>query len=94
MAIQAVTAGRHNQKRWIRRTQKGVRLAGALYGIKVYEAQPRKDGTFVWRLVRIERETFSVLGTVIQAAHKYAKQHNLPYLPQLRHGDRMNQVIQ
>lgn len=93
MPIQAVTAGRHNQRAFIRPAPKG-RVVRPIFGVKVYEARPRKDGAFVWRLLRVEREVFYVLGHAIQAARKYAEKHNLPHFPALKHGDRFVQVIQ
>ena len=94
MALQAVTAGRHSRKSWVRRSGGAVAYAGPLYGVKIYEARPRqKDHMMVWRLLRIENTTFTALSTVIQAAQMYAARNNLPYLPKIKHGARMMQVI-
>ena len=94
MPIQVVTAGRHGQRSWSKR-RGGKTLVGPVFGIKIYEAGPRPDGTYVWRLLDIVDApgTFSVLSAVEEAAQEYAAKHNYPYLPGVKHGALMNKVI-
>lgn len=93
MPLQAVTAGRFSQRIWT--ALKGTkRIMKPLYGVKLYEARPQADGRWTWRLVQVVGEPFSGWNTVCRAAQEYAQQNNLPYLPELKHGDRMTQVIQ
>jgi hypothetical protein len=94
MAIQVVTAGRYNQRSWVKH-RGGATISGPIFGVKVYEARPRLDGVYVWRLLTIVQETgtFTGLDAVGTAAQEYAVKHNYPYLPGVKHGALMNKVI-
>jgi len=94
MPIQVVTAGRYNQRSWVKH-RGGATISGPVFGVKVYEARPRQDGVYVWRLLAIVNALggFTVLSTVEKAAQEYAVKHNYPYLPGVKHGALMNKVI-
>jgi len=92
MSIQIVTAGRYNQRTWTKRVGRKV-IGGPIFGVKVYEARPRaEDGQLCWRLVEVLPETFTVFNTVAKAAEDYAAKNNLPYLPEVKHGDKLKAI--
>jgi len=88
MPIQAVTVGRYHQRSW-KKVVSGKILVGPVYGVKLYEARPRKDGRLVWRLERVvvEQGSFSTLSTCTEKAKAYAERTNHPFFPDLKHGD-------
>lgn len=62
------------------------RFAKTLFGVKVYEAKPKKSGGWSWRLVGKIGGSYSTEKEGWTAAQTYAKKARLPYAPKIKQG--------
>lgn len=92
MELKAVTAGRWGKRQW-QRTVRGSTLRGPIFAVKVYTATPRADGTYTWKLTQTLSTSYTVLSSAEEAAKKVAAEMCLPYVPNLKQGTLLGQVV-
>ena len=104
--IRIVSWGRLDSQTWSRH-QAGRIVWSPVYCVKIFEALPRKDGVYTWRLVEnvvtgpsdpsavppLRPDTTTGVKEAERMARSYAKSVHLPFVQGVRHNQRTKQVF-